>query len=256
MIPLYEAKLLHLFDTRWATYEPDGTTRLMSEEEKAAHASPLPRYWADEAEIERKVDGRWAEGWFMGWRRIARATDERTLIVTKLPRVALGDSVFVALTAARGDSVALLQGYLGSYALDYVMRQKMGGTNASFYLVGQLPVPAPPHSTPAAVSLPLGGSYQAWVARRVDRLNGWIIDPDDRARTGAELDALMFHVYGLARHEVSHVMDTFPIVMRKDVTTYGYYRTKEFILDVYDALSEAQTSGTLYRAPWTQEVAP
>jgi hypothetical protein len=66
----------------------------------------------------------------------------------------------------------------------------------------------------------------------------------------------MFHVYGLARHEVSHVMDTFPIVMRKDVTTYGYYRTKEFILDVYDALSEAQTSGTLYRAPWTQEVAP
>lgn len=34
MLPLYEAKMLHLYDTRWATYESDGSTRLMTEEEK------------------------------------------------------------------------------------------------------------------------------------------------------------------------------------------------------------------------------
>ena len=252
MLPLYEAKMIHLYDTRWATYEPDGSTRYMAEDEKADHLSPMPRYWVAEAEIMRKLEGRWAEGWFLGWRRIARATDERTLIVTKLPHVALGDSIFVALTDARGDSAATLQACLGSYALDYVMRQKMGGTNASFYLIEQLPVPAP-SSFKSTAALPLGCRLPAWVASKADRLNGWISDPDAQARMGAELDAAIFHLYDLSREEVSYVMDTFPIVKRKDEAAFGTYRTKALILSAYDAMAEAKSSGRTYQPPWPQE---
>jgi hypothetical protein len=32
--PLYEAKMLHQYDHRWATYEPDGTVRDVTLEEK------------------------------------------------------------------------------------------------------------------------------------------------------------------------------------------------------------------------------
>ena len=137
MLPLFEAKMIHLFDTRWATYEPDGSTRLMTEEEKAERLNPMPRYWVAEGEIDKKLNGRWDQNWFLGWRRIARSTDERTLIANRLPRVALGDSIFVALASTSLDGSAGLQACLGSYVSDFILRQKMGGTNASFFLLEQ-----------------------------------------------------------------------------------------------------------------------
>lgn len=244
--------MIHLFDTRWATYEPNGQTRLMTEDEKADHQNPTPRYWVKAPEVNRTLEGRWDQGWFLGWRRIARATDERTLIATKLPLVALGDSIFVALTAARGDSAACLQAILSSYALDYVMRQKMGGTNASFYLIQQLPVPPPSLCAPEGLST--GSIAKGWVATKTDRLNGWVSDLAARARINAEADAAIFHSYGLSRPEVSHVMDTFAIVKRKDEAAHGSYRTKELILAAYDAMADALSTGRTYQSPWAEEV--
>ncbi|MDI9629107.1 MAG: restriction endonuclease, partial [Acidobacteriota bacterium] len=59
MLPLYEAKMIHLYDTRWATYEADGSTRLMTADEKAKRLNPMPRYWVAEIEIDKKLAGRW-----------------------------------------------------------------------------------------------------------------------------------------------------------------------------------------------------
>jgi hypothetical protein len=42
-------------------------------------------------------------------------------------------------------------------------------------------------------------------------------------------------------------MDTFPIVKRKDEAKHGSYRTKETILQIYDALAEAIASGQPYQ---------
>ena len=51
------------------------------------------------------------------------------------------------------------------------------------------------------------------------------------------------------------MMDTFPIVKRKDEAAFGSYRTKDLILAVYDAMAHAKASEKGYRAPWAQEVA-
>lgn len=42
-------------------------------------------------------------------------------------------------------------------------------------------------------------------------------------------------------------MDTFPIVKRKDEAKHGHYRTKETILQIYDALTESIQSGQPYK---------
>jgi hypothetical protein len=44
-----------------------------------------------------------------------------------------------------------------------------------------------------------------------------------------------------------YIMDTFPIVKRKDEAAYGHYRTKDTILEIYDALTEAQRIGQPYQ---------
>jgi len=42
-------------------------------------------------------------------------------------------------------------------------------------------------------------------------------------------------------------MDTFPIVRRKDVEKFGGYRTKDTILEIYDAMQESIRTGQPYQ---------
>ncbi len=91
-VPLYEAKLIHQFDHRWATY--DGTdARDATPAEKADPGfEPTPRYWVPEAEIASRLAAKgWTRRWLMGWRDICRSTDERTLISGLIPLSGAGD---------------------------------------------------------------------------------------------------------------------------------------------------------------------
>ena len=58
-----------------------------------------------------------------------------------------------------------------------------------------------------------------------------------------ELDAAYFHLYGIEREDVDFIMETFPIVRRKDKARVGEYRTKRLILDVYDRMAAAIADG-------------
>jgi hypothetical protein len=61
-----------------------------------------------------------------------------------------------------------------------------------------------------------------------------------------EPDAAYFHLYGISQEDVDYIMDTFPIVKRKDQTKYGSYRTKEKILEIYEKMSAAITGEKAY----------
>lgn len=50
-------------------------------------------------------------------------------------------------------------------------------------------------------------------------------------------------------------METFPIVRRKDEATFGEYRTKRTILEVYDQMAEAIGTGVAYVSPFDGELA-
>ena len=49
-----------------------------------------------------------------------------------------------------------------------------------------------------------------------------------------ELDTIYAHLYGLEKEELDYILETFPIVKRKDIEKYGVYRTKETILQLFD----------------------
>ena len=63
LVPLYEAKLIHQFDHRWATYStsnvaPDKEPRcreLTDEEKRDPHLSIQPRYWVEEPEVLARI---------------------------------------------------------------------------------------------------------------------------------------------------------------------------------------------------------
>lgn len=68
MLPLYEDKMIHHYDHRWATYEPDGSVRDFTLEEKQdPDFVVMPRYWVRESVVKDRLDGRWDREWSLGW---------------------------------------------------------------------------------------------------------------------------------------------------------------------------------------------
>jgi hypothetical protein len=60
-------------------------------------------------------------------------------------------------------------------------------------------------------------------------------DEQRRARLRAELDAIYAHLYGVTREELEYILETFPIVRRKDQQKYDReYRTKTLVLEACD----------------------
>jgi len=264
-LPLYEAKMIHQYDHRWASYASDNTIYDVPNLSKVDPAFVvLPRYWVGSAAVTAKITSQSNHEWFLGWRDIARSTDERTTIVDLIPRSAVGNKFPIVTRLRSASAAASILGALASLVSDYVSRQKMGGATMNFFIVEQLAVPDP------SVFLrpsPWDGQTRTddWIANRVDELvfTAWDVqsfardlgddrspfrwDEDRRPVIRAELDAAFFHLYGLQRDEVEHVLDTFPIVRRKDETKFGEYRTARLILKIYDAISCAVTTGVPYQ---------
>ena len=67
------------------------------------------------------------------------------------------------------------------------------------------------------------------------------------ALLGAELDGLLLRLYGIARQAVAYLLDTSPMVKRKDEEAHGEYRTKRLILERYDAMAAAEAPGEEYQ---------
>jgi hypothetical protein len=268
MLPLYEAKLTHQFDHRLSCYSkrPTGSRdtelpRLRFDEKNDPLRVPIPRYWLPLEDIEERLRGRWQKGWLLGWRDITNVTNERTVVSTFIPRTAVGDKFLLVFTA---ENVGLLQANLASFVLDFVARRKFTGTSLKYFVLKQLPI-LPPDSYSRISPWERSGSLSAWISARVleltytaydmaalaqelgDEGEPFVWEEDRRALLRAELDAAYFHLYGIDRDDVDYIMETFPIVKRKDEAAFGDYRTKRLILEVYDAMAEATRTGEPYQ---------
>jgi hypothetical protein len=265
--PLIEAKMVHLYDHRFGTYENQTAAQdnqgKLPEFDDAAHADAgrltLPYYWVAESEVDDRLAERWSRAWLLGWRDITGTEKQRTVIASLIPRVAVGHTTPLMMPDAPPQSIAALYANLCSFALDYAARQKVGGTHLTYAYLKQLPVlPPDTYAAPApwapAVTLRdfilprvLELTYTAWDLEPFGRDVGydgppfrW--DPERRTLLRAELDAAFFHLYGLSREDTDYVLETFPIVRKNDVKAHGEYRTKRLILDAYDHMALAARS--------------
>jgi hypothetical protein len=273
-LPLYEAKMAHHFNHRWGDYAMQAAGSLdtqLPDIPDASMADPnyvvQPRYWVPEADVSRAC-GNWVRPWLFGMRKTARATDVRTAIAAILPRVAVGDK-FPLLLAPKA---WLLDAIFSSFVFDFVTRQKAGGADLSFFIIKQLAVP-PPSAFEQCASWCANETISAWLVPRVLELTytAWDLagfakdmawdgppfrwDSVRRELLRAEIDAAFFHLYGVARDDVDYVMDSFPIVRRKDEAAHGEYRTKRLILERYDTMAEAMASQKAYETPLVPEPA-
>jgi hypothetical protein len=224
---------------------------------------PLPTL-ADEAAAlalaERLLEAA-APKWLMGFRDIARATDERTVIASVLPRVGVGHTMpLLHTTCAEPLSAALLANLL-SLVQDYVARTKVGGTHLTYAYLKQFPVLPPESYTPAdldfIVPRVLELTYTAhdlkpWAEALGHDGPPFPFDPDRRARLRAELDAYYARLYGLAREDLCYILDpasvmgegypseTFRVLKQNEEREFGEYRTQRLVLEAWDQLTREE----------------
>jgi hypothetical protein len=294
---IYEAKLIHQFDHRYASYptvsnEGADTFEVDLELKKDASVFAAGRYWVREEDFKRRIVDRPInfEG-ILSLRGIARSTDERTLISAIRPLTPAFNSIGNAFVSTPQGALFLC-GCLNSFVADYVTRQKLGGANLDPYVVFQLAVVRPDVAA-SKCQWSKGTIYNRWIAERVIELTytAWDLEPfamdcgwsgppfrwveERRFLLRCELDAAFFHLYLPAeangdwrpaenetaeerarlkasfptpRDAVDYVMDTFPIVKRKDEAQWnGDYRTKRVILEIYDAMADAARTGIPYQ---------
>ena len=261
MVSLLEAKMVHQFDHRWATYEADGeSSRDVDANQKGDPSFTVkPRYWVPEEEVNARLAGSgWSRKWLMGWRDIARATDERTLISGVIPQVGVGHTLPLILSRAEPKRQAALLGCLTSMVLDYVIRNKVGGTHLTFGFFKQFPVlrPATYSNRALALLVPrvLELTYTAHDMRPWAEDLGYAGPPFGwnqarRAHLRAELDAAYAYLYGLTRDELRYILDpsdihgagfpseTFRVLKEKEIRQYGEYRTARLVLAAWDRLT-------------------
>ena len=260
-VPLYEAKMIHQFDHRWAGYAEDGesSTNLGTPEKQRPTCEPAPRYWVPDTEVNERLAAKgWNRGWLMGWRDIARATDERTVIATVFPRVGTGDTLLLKMSMV--DDPRLYAGNIGnlcSLVLDYASRQKVGGTHLKYNVFKQLPILPPTFYTeprlaflvPKVLELTYTSHALAPFARDLGYDGppfAW--DEERRAYLRADLDAFYARAYGLTHDELRYILDpadvkgpdypseTFRVLKEKEVRQYGEYRTRRLVLAARDRM--------------------
>jgi len=289
--PLYEAKLVHQYNHRAATF--DGVPKEVrfrihawADDPKEENLNDpnfaiIPRFWVNKEDVTNTLHSLRP---LLGFRNaISAVADSRSLVASLIPAVGVGNSMPIIefLEADKPNHMVLAA--FNSFVLDYVVRQKASGGNLNFYIVKQLPVPRPESYLSLAhwssgvelkhwmYSRVLELTYTAWDLEAFAQDCGWSGPPfrwDEERRflLRCELDAAFFHLYlgpetewrqqpaaltkafPTPRHAVDYILETFPIVKRRDEEEFdGDYRTKRVILEIYDALAAAMQTGQPYQ---------
>ena len=211
--------------------------------------------------------------WLTAFRGITNSTNERTMVSSALGNSGVGNSApLYDVSPKVAAAAAMLLANLDSIVLDWAARFSVGGMNFNFFIVRQLPVLGPevfleeaqPRQTYAELiaSRVLELTYTAWDLEPFAHDLGYNGPPfkwDEHRRflIRCELDAAFFHLYlgseaqwkatgskelsayfPTPRLAVEYIMESFPIVKRKDEQAHGRYRTKDAILEIYDRMAE------------------
>ncbi|MEO5367804.1 MAG: N-6 DNA methylase [Magnetococcus sp. WYHC-3] len=265
-VPLYEAKMISFFDHRAGSFESRGSDRgyrVLPETPSEDYVNPAysaaPFYWVSEREVDERVRKIWVRNWFLSFKDVTAATNERTVVCSAIPYVGVGNNLPIMTQGefkdqTRGD---LLLANLNSLVFDFFARHKVGGLHLNFFIVNQFPVLPPERYNDMDINFiqqrVLELTYTAHDLKPFAEDLGydgppfrW--DPDRRAILRAELDAYYARLYGLTRDELRYILDpadvmgpdypseTFRVLKNKEMREFGEYRTARLVLEAWDRL--------------------
>lgn len=255
LLPVWESKLTNSYCLHYATFLTGDQTKEL--EDRSNPSNQLHRYWVDKDFFDTLI-GKYPPrpNWLLGYRDVARATDERSVIALALPHEPASIKHPTLGWNVEYPGAALLAN-MNSLPFDFVARQKIGGISLSFFILKQLPVLPPAFYTEARLAFittkVLELTYTSHSLAPFARDLGhdgppFAWDEDRRALLRADLDAFYARAYGLTRDELRYILDpadvkgpdypseTFRVLKEKEIRQYGEYRTRRLVLAAWDCM--------------------
>ncbi len=265
-VPLYEAKMIQMYDHRaasvvvkdenWMRQGQTVGTPLVS------HQNPEytvePRWWVDDSAVEKVLKER--PPFFVGFKDITSPTNQRTMIAAAMPFAGVTNHFVLVRSSMSAKGQMCLLANLNSFALDFVIRQKIGGVTLNFFLVEQFPIFTPDFYGDRC-AWNRRQTLETWISERVLKLTCTSDDmrplaeaagfaegvhkwkDAERAKLMAELDAAYFLLYGIERDDVEYILSTFSGVMKEGEALLNGTGTAGRILKWYDEFRETARSG-------------
>ena len=254
LLPLYEAKYIHQYNHRFSNWTGSTTTSTKNSQLSNFYFYVLTQYYLTQDELSSRFG---KHNWYLVYRMITRATDERSMISSIIPGYPCGNSMSIIETEDLAHSI-FLSGSFNSFVFDFFTRQTLGGINFNHWILKQLPVVDYNQINNEALKIIQEKVFQLTYTANdlkpmADELgyngNPFLWNDKERFQLQCELDAIYAHLYGLEKEEMDYILETFPIVKRKDIAKYGSYRTKETILQLYDEFAWVKDEVNAQKAP-------
>jgi hypothetical protein len=261
-LPLYEAKMIQMFDHRAASVIVDESNWMRQgqtdESSLVLHQNPEfavePRWWVNEADVNRVLGNRDTTK-IIAFKNVTSPTNQRTMIAAFIPYSGVVHSsplIFTGSNISARLTVCLL-GNLNAFAYDYICRQKIGGINLSYFIIEQIPT-FHPDFYEQKCPWNKKQTLEKWISDRVLKLtctsndmiplakaadfkptvHKW--DPAERIDLMAELDAAYFLLYGIERNDVEYILTTFAGLRNESSDLLAGSNTTTRILQFYDDL--------------------
>jgi hypothetical protein len=232
-LPLYQGGMIHHFDSFYQNWS-NGLWMTVQQDAKVTR----PRFLMSLDDFSRL--SRFNHMPKVIFRRIARCTDNRTFICSFGWQAPCGDSLFLlAPTSSVLENTLLLLSCFSSLTFDFVVRERLAGTNVSWFVVQECPLPnISPNQQEVANTVSRSRQMASrlilvhrrfapeWLTLKYlfpelsakEWKHWWAVTEADRLRLRVEIDALCADLYGLEP-------DDFDWIVRDDPTNpKGFYR--------------------------------
>ena len=262
-IPVYEGRMVTHFDHRAKTYiSGHGNSAVWCERPFGdSKKAIVPQWRILRNSIPIKLGDR-VDRYRIGFGGIANPRNERSFMAALIPPGAICGNAVPTIDFGRGNEWMYLPwlAVANSFVIDALTRKKLSSPNLKSYILDTLPFPRPsleeawakrvsplvlrltctsPEMTAYWNEMAAMGLCEAAPEGTVPR--SAFLNEESRAIARAEIDAVIARdVYGLSRDELSGVLDTFPVLKKRDEKTFGEYRTKRLILKSYDEFPQVR----------------
>lgn len=276
-LPLYEGGHGHQFNFRYCESRDGKEVETGASQLSNPDFLPNTEWFVSADDFTRKSESMrlgeiaTCKSAFLGFRRVARSTDERTVIACIFPWLPSTYGWILTLGVDAREMAILCAAY-NSLVFDYLLRASLSQPSIPQGTFEQVAVPAFDRFTDDDIAFivprVLELTYNARALEPWAREVGYAGEPFPwnsarRAVLRAELDAYYAFLYGLTRDELRYILDptdvmgedypseTFRVLKNNEMREFGEYRTQRLVLEAWDRQSamSSQDASAVPAAP-------
>jgi hypothetical protein len=208
-LPLYQGAMVHQFDPSVKRWVSGTGLRAVWETIPWEQKVIAPQFLMSQQKYHE--GSRYPGKLRLGFRDIARTTDQRTLIACLVPNLPCGNKVPTLLTSTIG--VSALQCVLNSFAFDWTQRIRQSAASVNYFVLEEAPVARVSRRTLEILcnlGLRLGAASSVfapyWGSQGLSWCECWALTRHERLRLRCTVEAIVSLIFGLTASEMKWML--------------------------------------------------